>query len=133
MLTPLPSGYGPWSRAFAALSRRALLKMSDRRVPVSQVVPKRIPDCGGALFDLGFLEFDVLAHDRIVAAEAQLLGGRAGVLLGDVEVAGARRGEQLDLLDDLLGHECGSRVLTVSANRIGQHTDGAFSVKRCAQ
>src|SRR5690606_8345285 len=36
------------------------------------------------LLDLGFLELDMLAHDRIILAEAQLLGLRPRVLLGDV-------------------------------------------------
>src|SRR5262245_10339894 len=47
------------------------------------------------LLDLGFLENDVLARNRIVLAEADLVGRRAGVLLGDVKEPGASRAELL--------------------------------------
>jgi len=49
------------------------------------------------LFDLGFLEFDVLARDRIVLLEDELLGRIARVLLRDVEEAGVGGGDQPDL------------------------------------
>src|SRR5579863_7009708 len=48
------------------------------------------------LLDLGFLEFDMLAHDRIVFLEAQLLGLGARVLLGDVVEPGVSAGHELD-------------------------------------
>jgi hypothetical protein len=47
--------------------------------------------CG--LLDLGFLELDVLARDRIVLLLDQLVGHGARVLLGDVIEAGVRGGE----------------------------------------
>src|SRR3546814_15696551 len=53
---------------------------------------------------LGFLEGDVLARHRIVLAELQLLRGGAGVLLGDVVVAGVGGANQLDQNSVLLGH-----------------------------
>src|SRR3546814_19230893 len=43
------------------------------------------------LLDLGFLEFDVLAHDRIILLELHLLGLGPRVLLGDLEEAGMNR------------------------------------------
>src|SRR5262245_49537603 len=67
------------SRAPAAVSRR--LRRCERACRSSP------------LFDLGFLEGHVLARDRIVFFEGQLLGRRARVLLGDVEKAGARRAQ----------------------------------------
>ena len=56
------------------------------------------------LLDLGFLELDVLARDRIVFLERELLGLGAGVLLGHVEIAGVGGREQLDLERGGLGH-----------------------------
>src|SRR5262249_17039200 len=49
------------------------------------------------LLDLAFAEFDVLARDRIVLLQHELVGLGAGVLLGDVEEAGVRRRVQADL------------------------------------
>ena len=49
------------------------------------------------LFDLGFLEFDVLANNRIVLAERELFGRGTGVLLGNVVKAGVGGRNQLDL------------------------------------
>src|SRR5436305_297955 len=57
------------------------------------------------LLDLGFLEFDMLAHDRVVLVEAQLLGLGARVLLGDVKEAGISRADELDLDGGRLGHD----------------------------
>src|SRR6187549_652736 len=59
------------------------------------------------LFDLGFLELDVLASDGIVLAEAQLLRLRARVLLRDVEEAGIGSADELDLDGCWLGHRKG--------------------------
>src|SRR5690606_24249599 len=59
---------------------------------------------GGKLLDLGFLELDVFARDRIVLALGQLVGHRAAVLLGDVEEAGVGRRQKLDLDGRSLGH-----------------------------
>src|SRR5688572_10711571 len=42
-------------------------------------------DC---LLDLGFLELDMLAHDRVILAHRHLLGLVARILLGHVEKAG---------------------------------------------
>ena len=49
------------------------------------------------LLDLGFLEFDVLAYDRVVLRERQLVGLGAAVLGGDVESTRVGRRQQLDL------------------------------------
>src|SRR5690606_6058110 len=47
---------------------------------------------------------DVLARHGVVLAELQLLRGGAGVLLGDVVVAGVGGANQLDQNGVLLGH-----------------------------
>ena len=57
-----------------------------------------------SLLDLGFLEFDVLARDRVVLLLDQLVGHGARILLGDVIEAGIRRGNELDLDGDRFGH-----------------------------
>src|SRR4051794_24151203 len=49
------------------------------------------------LLDLGFLERDVLPHDRVVLVELELRRLRPGVLLRDVKKSGIRGGHQLDL------------------------------------
>src|SRR3954464_13196823 len=56
------------------------------------------------LLDLGFLELDVLARDRIVFLLDQLVGHGARVLLGDVIEARVRGGDELDLDGDRFGH-----------------------------
>ena len=45
-----------------------------RRRPRFREGPCVIEACGVGLLDLGFLELDMLAHDRIVFAEGHLLG-----------------------------------------------------------
>jgi hypothetical protein len=60
---------------------------------------------GGELFDLGFFEFDVLAHHRVVFVQLELGGLGAGVLFRDVEIPGVGGGNQLDLDDVRFGHE----------------------------
>ncbi len=57
------------------------------------------------LLDLGFLERNVLASDRVVLLQLKLAGRRAGVLLGDVEVSGVRGGDQPDLDGVVLSHD----------------------------
>ena len=49
------------------------------------------------LLDLGFLELDVLARDRVVLGLGHLFRHRAAVLLRYVEETGVSRREQLDL------------------------------------
>ena len=56
------------------------------------------------LFDLGFLEFDVLARDRIVFFEDELLGLGPRILLRHIIEAGARGAHELDFLRDGFGH-----------------------------
>ena len=63
------------------------------------------------LFDLGFLEFDVLADDRIVFLERQLFRLGAGVFLGHIEIARVRRRQKLDL------DHCGLRHFVVPLMR----------------
>jgi hypothetical protein len=46
------------------------------------------PATAAKLLDLGFLEFHVLAHDRIIFLENELVGLGAGILLGDIEESG---------------------------------------------
>src|SRR6202453_2526997 len=55
------------------------------------------PAIAASSLDLGFLELDVLARDRIVFREHELLRLGAGVLLGHVEIAGVGGRKQLDL------------------------------------
>ena len=56
------------------------------------------------LLDLGFLELDVLARDRVVLAERHLLGLVARVLLGHIEEARVGGADELDLDGCRLGH-----------------------------
>src|SRR2546430_738280 len=56
------------------------------------------------LFDLRFLEDDVLARDRVVLLEFELLGLGARVLLGHVIEAGVGAGHHLDQDRGRLGH-----------------------------
>src|SRR5262245_27466476 len=56
------------------------------------------------LLDLAFDELDVLLRDRVVLLELELLGLRARVLLGHVEIARVRRRVQADLDDSRLSH-----------------------------
>src|SRR5581483_9296127 len=56
------------------------------------------------LLDLGFLELDVLARDRVILLLDQLVGHGARILLGDVVEAGVGRGHELDLDGDRFGH-----------------------------
>jgi hypothetical protein len=62
-------------------------------------------DIGGeALFDFGFLEFDMLLRDRVVFGLDHFLGHGAAVLLRNIEVAGICRRLQLDLDGGGFGH-----------------------------
>src|SRR3954447_22545318 len=65
---------------------------------------------GADLFDLGFLEGDMLADDRVVLAELQLVRGLAGVLLLDIEVPGAGRAHQPDQNGILFRHDLNPSV-----------------------
>src|SRR5688572_28033005 len=60
-----------------------------------------IPACAGKIamrsLDLGFLELDMLARDRVVLAKRHLLGLVARVLLCHIEKAGVSTADQLDL------------------------------------
>jgi len=69
--------------------------------------------------DLGFLELDVLAHDRVILPLDHLLGHVAGVLLRHVEETGIGGGDQPDL------DGCGLRhgvflVIPVAARLAGE-------------
>ena len=48
------------------------------------------------LLNLGFLELDVLAHDRVILAELELFSGLTRILFRHVKKAGASGAEQLD-------------------------------------
>jgi hypothetical protein len=58
----------------------------------------------GHLLDLGFAKFDVLLRHRVVFLFHELLGLGAGILLGDVEIAGVGARHQLDLDHGRFGH-----------------------------
>src|SRR5438309_11610258 len=57
-----------------------------------------------ALFDLGFLEDDVLAGDRVELLQLELVGLGPRVLPGHVEEAGIGAADQLDQDGIGLGH-----------------------------
>jgi|JI61114BRNA_FD_contig_81_1173280_length_561_multi_3_in_0_out_0_2 hypothetical protein len=81
------------------------------------------------LFDLGFFVGDVLASDGIEFHDLHLLGLGALVLGGRVEMAGAGRGLELDLVTHgaLLLEEGGLDGLTGGA-QVGQHHFDALLV-----
>ena len=66
--------------------------------------PRSSQQLSAILLDLGFLEFNVLARDRVVLLLDELVGHGARILLGDVVEAGVRRGNELDLDGDRFGH-----------------------------
>ena len=70
------------------------------------VTAQRQDQSAERLLDLRFLEVDVLASDRVVLLEAELIGGRSRVLLGDVEKSRACRAQELDFLRYRLCHDC---------------------------
>src|SRR4051794_32122594 len=57
------------------------------------------------LFDLGFLELDVLARDGGVFAEGHLLGDVPRILLRHIIEAGVGGADELDLDGGRLGHD----------------------------
>jgi hypothetical protein len=59
------------------------------------------------LLNFRFFEFDVLTRDGIVLLEYKLFSRRAGILLRDVEEAGAGRRQQFDFLCNWLRHDRG--------------------------
>jgi hypothetical protein len=64
----------------------------------------------GSLFDLRFLELDVLARDGVIFAEGHLLGDVPRILLGHVEEAGVGGADELDLDRGRLGHDSLSKM-----------------------
>src|SRR5690606_15019927 len=108
-----PAGAGTkWPPRTAARCRPAPIRAcaapqvhaAQRKAPPCRAALFRFATAIGKLLDLGFLELDVLARDRIVLALGQLVGHRAAVLLGDVEEAGVGRRQKLDLDGRSLGH-----------------------------
>ena len=77
----------------ADLALYAAKRAGRNRAEIAAPVPRRRPD----LLDLGFLERDVLAHDRIVLLQLQLAGLGARVLLRHVEEARVGARDELDL------------------------------------
>src|SRR5271163_944804 len=86
-----PPQYAPGRRASSSGRQEAAcaaghgspaLRSSARR-PAAPLTSRKLD-----LLDLRFLELDVLTGDRIIFLERELLGLGAGVLLGDVEIAG---------------------------------------------
>lgn len=59
---------------------------------------------GNELFDLRFLELDMLAHNRVVFGFCHFFRHRAAVLLRYVEEAGVSGRQKLDLDRRSLGH-----------------------------
>src|SRR5271168_3841421 len=85
-------------------AKRAPQTKRRPKAPSFPAAPAAPAAPGASSLDLGFLEFDVLARDRIVFLEHELLRLGAGVLLGHVEIAGVGRRKQLDLERGGLGH-----------------------------
>jgi hypothetical protein len=65
-----------------------------------------------SLFDLRFLEHDMLADDRVVFPHLHLLGQISRVLLGNVEESGVRRADETNLNGRRFRHDF--RVLSKS-------------------
>src|SRR5687768_15162137 len=95
-----PSPY-PWPGSF----RRSILCLPGRNQQ------RRTRKASGGLLDLRFLELDVLARDRVVLAEAHLLGLVPRVLLGHIEEARVGRADELDLDGCRLGHRAYPKCL----------------------
>jgi hypothetical protein len=57
-----------------------------------------------SLLDLGFLELDMLTHDRVIFAKRHLFGDVARVFLGHIEKTGVSGADQLDLDRGWLRH-----------------------------
>ena len=105
MLTPLPSGYGPW----LGLSAKPELHFSNQKTIRHAASNRRwrfvcVSSRTWRLLDLRFLELDVLAYDRVILFENDLFSRRAGVLLRDIEETCAGGRQQFDLLGGRLSH-----------------------------
>src|SRR5216684_3120611 len=69
----------------------------SRPEPVRQIRPMQFAGvAGSALFDLRFLEDDVLARHRVKLFQLELIGLRPRVLLGHVEIPRIGTADQLD-------------------------------------
>jgi hypothetical protein len=81
------------------------------------------------LLDLAFLVHDVLAHDGIVFLYFHFRGHVLLVFIGRIEVTGAGRGSQADLVSRALGH-CSNPPLYFFAAcpQVFQHDIDAFLV-----
>src|SRR5690606_31186319 len=84
-------------RAGSATSGLVKIKPANTKNPAARRGSFLAESCDRSLFDLGFLELDMLAHHRVVFAERELFGRGPGVLLGDVIEAGVGGRNQLDL------------------------------------
>ena len=82
-----------------------------------------------SLFDLGFLEDDVLARNRIVFALFHLVGQRPRIFAGNIVIAGIRAAHEADLDRIRLCHESGSSSLVL--NLAAHHSLREKSVKYC--
>jgi len=80
----------------------------------------RNQSAAGALLDLAFFVFDMLARYRVVFANDHLLGHGTRVFLGHVEMACSRRGVQTNLDRGWLGHwyiSCCRRIAARAASK----------------
>src|SRR3954471_20783418 len=75
------------------------------KMPAPATRRRAMPQRGRRLFDLGFLELDVLAHDGVVFAEGHLLGDVPRILLRHIIEAGVGGADELDLDGGRLGHD----------------------------
>ena len=91
----------------------------DKQKPPQWKSLKRLETCQSRqevrLLDLGFLEVDMLADNRIVLFQDEFFGHRAGIFLGHIEVTRASRGVQADLDSCWLRH--GSIVPIIRARQ----------------
>src|SRR5690348_7227710 len=85
---------GEWPPRTAVLGRPPILSRLKTKSTAEAVLFdfELLPDLlDSDLLDLGFLELDVLARDRVVLLLRQLVGHGPAVLLGDVEIASVGR------------------------------------------
>src|SRR5690606_26625090 len=93
---PPPTMAMSWSRCIRRLYRAKPSPAAQRKSPPGGgLLPEQE---GDQLLDLAFLVDHVLADGRIVLLDLHLAGRVLLVLVGGVEVAGAGRGDQADLV-----------------------------------
>src|SRR5437763_8466741 len=103
------------------IPKAARTKLTTHPVRTRPAARSRKP---AGLLDLRFLELDVLARNRIVLLEAQLLGLGARILLRHIEETRVCAADELDLDGCWLGH---------GSIPIEKRKAAAAASSRCAQ